>query len=61
MSESAEGFMDQLLTWRELGYNLCHREEDYDRWEGLPEWARKTLLERAEDSREYVYSLEEYT
>ena len=60
MSETAEGFMEQLLTWRELGYNLCHREEDYDQWEGLPEWARKTLLEHAEDSREYVYSLDEF-
>lgn len=60
MSEDAEGFMDQLLTWRELGYNMTHREENYDQWESLPDWARKTLLEHAEDPREYVYSLEEF-
>ncbi|HAH46546.1 MAG TPA: deoxyribodipyrimidine photolyase, partial [Planctomycetaceae bacterium] len=23
MSETAEGFLDELITWRELGYNMC--------------------------------------
>lgn len=61
MSEPAEAFLDQLVTWRELGYNMCClRPEDYDRYESLPDWARKTLQEHAGDPREHVYSLDEF-
>ena len=57
MSESAEAYLDQLVTWRELGYGFCHYREDYARYESLPDWARKTLAEHASDSRPHVYSL----
>lgn len=60
MSEPAEAFMDQLVTWRELGYNMCSREDDYTSWESLPDWAVKTMEEHAGDRREYVYDLEEF-
>ena len=59
MSEGAEGFMDQVLTWRELGYTFCHvRWRDYDRYESLPPWALKTLEEHASDRRPVIYDLE---
>jgi deoxyribodipyrimidine photo-lyase len=60
MSESAEAFLDELVTWRELGFTFCHHVSDYDRWETLPEWARATLEVHASDVRERVYSLEEF-
>lgn len=60
MSASAEGFLDQILTWRELGYANAAREGAWDRWEDLPGWARKTLREHEDDPREHVYSLEEF-
>ncbi len=61
MSESAEGFLDQLITWRELGYNMCvHRPDDYDRYESLPSWAQVTLEAHAGDEREFVYTLEQF-
>jgi len=60
MSASAEGFMDQLVTWRELGYNCSAHRADYDKFESLPEWARKTLQQHARDKREHIYSLEEF-
>lgn len=60
LSSAAEAFLDELVTWRELGFNLCSQRDDYDRFESLPEWARATLNEHAGDARPHVYSLEEF-
>jgi deoxyribodipyrimidine photo-lyase len=43
MSASAESFLDQFVTWREMGYNFCFHRNDADRVESLPTWARRTL------------------
>jgi deoxyribodipyrimidine photo-lyase len=59
MSENAEAFLDELVTWREVGFNMCANEPRYDQYESLPEWARKTLEEHESDEREHLYSLEE--
>ena len=40
-----EAFLDQALTWRELGFNLAAADAGYDRWESLPPWAIATLDE----------------
>jgi deoxyribodipyrimidine photo-lyase len=53
----AEAFLDQLVTWRELGFNLCAVRADHDRYESLPEWARATLARHAGDPRPHVYGL----
>jgi deoxyribodipyrimidine photo-lyase len=58
MSEGAEAFLDQLVTWRELGFNMCAGRGDYDRYDSLPEWARKTLADHASDRRPQIYSIE---
>ena len=58
MSEAAEAFLDQLVTWRELGYNVCAHRADYGRYESLPEWARRTLEKHERDPRPHVYSVE---
>ena len=60
MTESAEAFLDQVVTWRELGFNRCLHVEGYDRYEALPAWARKTLAEHASDPREVVYGLDDF-
>lgn len=60
MSPSAESFLDELVTWRELGYNFCSRRNDYDRFESLPDWAQKTLEKHGRDERESVYTLEQF-
>jgi deoxyribodipyrimidine photo-lyase len=58
----AEGFADQLITWRELGYNMCfHRPDDYDQYDSLPGWARTTLAAHAGDPRKPQYTLEQLT
>ncbi len=60
MSEEAESFLDELLTWRELGYNMSWQRDDLDQYESLPDWARETLEEHAGDPREHVYDLEAF-
>ncbi len=58
--EAAESFLDELITWRELGYNMCSKTEDYTRYSSLPDWAQETLAEHADDEREFIYSLEQF-
>jgi deoxyribodipyrimidine photo-lyase len=60
MRAAAEAFLDQLVTWRELGYNMCSKWPDFDRYESLPEWAKKTLQKHARDHRSHVYALNEF-
>jgi len=60
VSESAEAFLDQLITWRELGFNVCHHRSDHDRWESLPDWAVNTLSKHASDQREHIYTVDEF-
>lgn len=47
MDSSAEDFLDQLVTWRELGYGFAWHRADHGRYESLPDWARATLEEHA--------------
>jgi len=59
MSREAESFLDELITWRELGYNMCWQDDDYMKYESLPEWAQTTLARHSSDPREFIYDLTE--
>ena len=56
MGEAAEAFLDQLITWREVGFNMCRLQKDYDQYGSLPGWALKTLHDHKKDPRPYLYS-----
>jgi deoxyribodipyrimidine photo-lyase len=58
-SPAADGFLDELVTWRELGLARCHHTDDFTRWEGIPAWARQTLAEHQHDPRPAQYSVEQ--
>ena len=60
LTEHAGGFLDQLITWRELGFNCCSKRGDFDSYESLPQWAQKTLEEHADDERPHCYSTEQF-
>ncbi len=60
VDEATEAFLDQLCTWREIGFNMCWRETNYDQLESLPSWALQTIQEHADDLRPQVYSLEQF-
>lgn len=56
MSSGAESFIDELVTWRELGFNFSSRVPAYDQYRSLPEWARATLEAHRADPRPQLYS-----
>jgi deoxyribodipyrimidine photo-lyase len=60
MSEAGEAFLDELITWRELGFNFCQHRKDYGEYASLPVWALGTLEKHAADPREFVYSRAEF-
>lgn len=59
LSKAAEAFVDQLVTWREIGFNLSSHRADHDRYESLPEWALRTLAAHAGDVRPTLYAADE--
>ena len=60
MSEPAEAFLDELITWREVGFNICWQRDDYDRYKSLPDWALETLKIHEKDERPYSYNLKAF-
>lgn len=59
MGPPAEAFLDELVTWRELGGVTAFRDpEGHDRYESLPAWARATLEDHSADRRSHLYDLE---
>jgi deoxyribodipyrimidine photo-lyase len=61
VSAAAESFLDEFVTWRELGYNMTAlRPDDYDTYESLPGWARSSLDAHADDPRDPSYPLETF-
>ena len=55
LSASAEAFLDQLVTWRELGFATAARRPDHREYGSLPAWARRTLERHARDRRPAIY------
>lgn len=54
--ESAEAFLEELIVRRELSDNFCFYNSEYDNWNGLPDWSKKTLTEHKADPREFLYT-----
>ncbi len=58
-SENKTAFLEQLVIRRELAENFCYYNHYYDSYEGFPDWAKRTLSEHADDTREYIYTSDE--
>jgi len=50
-----ESFLDELVTWREIGFGFAMHHEDVYAWDTLPAWARTTLERHASDPRPVTY------
>jgi deoxyribodipyrimidine photo-lyase len=59
-TEATEAFLDQLITWRELGHNMAALDPAYREFESLPAWAQATLNQHASDPREHIYELDTF-
>ncbi|MGQ9688034.1 MAG: deoxyribodipyrimidine photo-lyase [Desulfobaccales bacterium] len=54
---ATEAFLEELIVRRELSDNFCYYNPHYDRFEGFPDWGRRTLDNHRDDEREYLYTL----
>ncbi len=57
MGENSEAFLDQLVTWRELGFNNAVLGANSSSYSSIPEWARVSLELHSGDARPYRYDL----
>jgi deoxyribodipyrimidine photo-lyase len=58
--ENKDAFLEELIVRRELSDNFCLHNPDHDRYQGIPDWGRKTLEKHAKDPRSFLYSLDEF-
>lgn len=58
--ENIAGFLDEVITWREVGFHYAHHDPNYFLFESLPDWVQETLNDHRDDPREYIYSFEEF-
>ncbi|MGM0589686.1 MAG: hypothetical protein ACQETE_14785 [Bacteroidota bacterium] len=55
-----DGFLDEIITWREVGFHFAHHRPDYAELESLPDWVLETLNDHRDDPRDYIYRFEEF-
>ena len=51
LDRSIESFLDQIITWRVLGFNNAYHIPEHNKFDSLPDWAKTTLMEHASDER----------
>jgi deoxyribodipyrimidine photo-lyase len=59
-NENNSSFLEEMIVRRELSDNFCYYNSNYDNFDGIHDWAKKTLNEHRADKRQYTYSLEEF-
>jgi len=52
---SVDAFLEQLVVRRELAFNFCRHADEHTTLDVLPDWARTTLAEHADDPRDPLY------
>jgi deoxyribodipyrimidine photo-lyase len=57
---ASESFLEELIVRKELADNYVLYNPNYDNFEGLPDWAKKTLNKHLDDPREHVYTLKQF-
>jgi deoxyribodipyrimidine photo-lyase len=55
-AEAKKAFLEELIVRRELSDNFCFYNPRYDRVEGFPDWAKKTLDQHRRDPRDFLYT-----
>jgi len=59
-SPSEEAFLEELIVRKELADNFCYYNNNYDNFNGLPEWSKKELILHSKDERDYIYSYSQF-
>ena len=53
-------FLEEAVIRRELSDNFCYYNPNYDKVDGFPDWAKKTLDAHRKDERPYVYTRKQF-
>jgi deoxyribodipyrimidine photo-lyase len=59
-SAGKNSYLEELIVRRELSHNFVFYNNQYDTFECLEPWAKKTLNLHCSDKREYVYTLKQF-
>lgn len=54
-----DGYLDEVITWREVGFHFAFHRDDYDQLKSLPDWVQKTMDKHRDDPREWVYDYDQ--
>jgi deoxyribodipyrimidine photo-lyase len=54
--QNTDAYLEELIIRRELSMNYVSYNPSYDSYEGIPPWAKQTLLSHAKDKRPYLYT-----
>ncbi|HQY87251.1 MAG TPA: deoxyribodipyrimidine photo-lyase [Tepidisphaeraceae bacterium] len=58
-SEDRDSYLEELIVRRELSMNFCEFVPNYDQYDCLPDWSKKTLEKHSKDAREITYTLQQ--
>lgn len=58
-AKSKAAFLEELIVRKELSDNFCFYNENYDAYEGFPQWAKASLQKHVSDKREFLYTLQQ--
>jgi deoxyribodipyrimidine photo-lyase len=54
-------FLDELLTWRDIGFLLFHKNPSFNKDISiLPEWIKTNLKKHSKDKRSFIYTKEQF-
>ena len=60
-NEYINSFLDELLTWRDIGYLMFFNKPEFNKnLTILPEWIQKNLKKHGGDKRQYIYTKEQF-
>lgn len=59
-ADSVNALLEELIVRKELADNYCFYNKNYDNIEGAKSWALDSLNSHSKDTRDYVYSLEDW-
>lgn len=52
-----KAFLEELIIRKELSDNYCFYNPYYDSFQGFPQWAKGSLEQHLNDTREFIYTL----
>ncbi len=58
--DAKDAFLEELIVRKELADNFCYYNDKYDKVEGAHAWAKETIAKHANDTREYLYTKDQF-